>query len=180
MRKTKDTTDFSVLCPASLKGYKKQQKNLLGYFMYRYSGYSRQRAENNDWYYMSNTDMLKATGIASKTTLYVYIRQFIADGVIEMQTGDRTHANLYRLTEPYRDSRFNYVPPVEGVLPKCTTEHIDIEETDKKSVPPFEGENVLPKCTTLENTQSVLPNRLKLRKLAEKVYYLLRIGQSVL
>ena len=157
MRKTKDTTDFSVLCPASLKGYKKQQKNLLGYFMYRYSGYSRQRAENNDWYYMSNTDMLKATGIASKTTLYVYIRQFIADGVIEMQTGDRTHANLYRLTEPYRDSRFNYVPPVEGVLPKCTTEHIDIEETDKKSVPLFEGENVLPKCTTLENTQSVLP-----------------------
>lgn len=157
MRKTKDTTDFSVLCPASHRGYKRQQKNLLGYFMYRYSGYSRQRAENNDWYYMSNTDMLKATGIASKTTLYVYIRQFIADGVIEMQTGDRTHANLYRLTEPYRDSRFNYVPPVEGVLPKCTTEHINIEGTDKKSVPPFEDENVRPKCTTLENTQSVLP-----------------------
>lgn len=166
MRKTKDTTDFSVLCPASLRGYKKQQKNLLGYFMYRYSGYSRQRAENNDWYYMSNTDMLKATGIASKTTLYVYIRQFIADGVIEMQTGDRTHANLYRLTEPYRDSRFNYVPPVEGenlrpkcttlentqsVLPKCTTQQTEIEETGRKSVLPIENRA---KCTVDTDTDT--------------------------
>lgn len=132
-----NTTDFSMLCPATLKGYKRQQKNLFGYIVFRHSGYTRQRAEHDDWFYISNAEMLKATGIASKTTLYAYIRQFIADGVIEMQTGDRRHANSYRLTD----------------RAKCTTEKTGIEGTDTKSVPPVEGE----KCTTLENAKSVPP-----------------------
>ena len=150
--KKQKSADFSVIVPKGLKGYKKQQRNLLGYIMFRYSGYSRQRAENEDWFFMSNSDLLQASGIGSKTTLYLYIRQFISNGVIEMMSGDRHHANMYRLTEQYQDHKFDYRP-----VEKCTTDIIDIEGDNEKSVPPTES--VLP--TAQNDSESVLPTTNK-------------------
>ncbi len=132
-------TDYSVLAPDTPTKLKKQQKNLLGYLKYCYIGHSEYRYNNDDWFYVSNTELLKETGIGSKQTLYVYLNLFIEDGIIEKLTGDRHHANMYRFTSNYTDHRHDYKP-----IQNRTTRQTDNEQIIEKSVLPNEVESVLP------------------------------------
>lgn len=132
-------TDYSVLAPDTPTKLKKQQKNLLGYLKYCYIGHSEYRYNNDDWFYVSNTELLKETGIGSKQTLYVYLNLFIEDGIIEKITGDRHHANLYRFTSNYTDHRHDYKP-----IQNRTTRQTDNEQIDEKSVLLNKVESVLP------------------------------------
>lgn len=132
-------TDYSVLAPDTPTKLKRQQKNLLGYLKYCYIGHSEYRHNNDDWFYVSNTELLKETGIGSKQTLYVYLNLFIEDGIIEKLTGDRHHANLYRFTSNYTDHRHDYKP-----IQNRTTRQTDNEQINEKSVLLNEVESVLP------------------------------------
>lgn len=132
-------TDYSVLAPDTPTKLKKQQKNLLGYLKYCYIGHSEYRHNNDDWFYVSNVELLDETGIGSKQTLYVYLNLFISHSIIEKQTGDRHHSNMYRFTPEYRDSKFDYVP-----IQNRTTKQVDNETTNEKIVPPLEVESVPP------------------------------------
>lgn len=132
-------TDYSVLAPDTPTKLKKQQKNLLGYLKYCYIGHSEYRHNNDDWFFVSNNELLKETGIGSKQTLYVYLNLFIEDGIIEKLTGDRHHANMYRFTSNYTDHRHDYKPTQNR-----TTRQTDNEQINEKSVLLNEVESVLP------------------------------------
>ena len=147
-------TDYSVLASDTPTKLKKQQKNLLGYLKYRYIGHSEYRYNNDDWFYVSNVELLNETGIGSKQTLYVYLNLFIEDGIIEKQTGDRHHSNMYRFTPKYRDSKFDYVP-----IQNRTTKQVDNETTNEKIVPPLEVESVPPEYRDSKFDYVPLQNR---------------------
>ena len=140
-----EKTDYSVLAPITQNKLKKQQKNLLGYLKYRYIGHSEYRANNDDWFFVSDREMMSATGIGSFSTLHIYLDVFIGWGIIEKITGSHRKSNMYRFTEAYKDRKFDFVS-----VENSSTEQVNIEIVGGECVAPMETI----KCSTDTDSDS--------------------------
>lgn len=140
-----EKTDYSVLAPITQNKLKKQQKNLLGYLKYRYIGHSEYRANNDDWFFVSDREMMSATGIGSFSTLHIYLDLFIGWGIIEKITGSHRKSNMYRFTEAYKDRKFDFVS-----VENSSTEQVNIEIVGGECVAPMETI----KCSTDTDSDS--------------------------
>ena len=125
----KDRTDYSVLVPSAIRGLNKQQKNLLGFLIQRHNTSSNYRHENDNWFYVTQDEMLLATGIASKNTLNVYVSLFIINDLLEKRQGGYKVASHYRLREKCNVSLYDTENPVTST--NCNIVQTDNQATTK-------------------------------------------------
>lgn len=147
--------DYTILLDKELKkAYKGTTAKVLGYMIYRHNGYTEYRAENDNWFFITDLEFRNALGISSPT-LRLHISKLISDGMIEKNSGKRNTANKYRLSTKLSTKLSTDVLENKNVT-ENTFNCLSIETFNENFQPDIDKE------TDIEDTYSVSKKENKL------------------